>query len=86
MSLASPGARRLRAAWVVNLGGEGIVLKDRRSIYKPGLRSKAWWKAKQKLTLQGEVLDCAGKLVAWGEWDRPRCWRSPTGIRDAASS
>jgi ATP-dependent DNA ligase len=32
--------------------GEGqVVLKDRRSVYRPGCRSSAWWKAKQRLTL-----------------------------------
>jgi len=52
----------------VEWGGEGIVLKDRRSIYKPGTRSRGWWKAKQKLTLPVEVLDCAPELVPWGDW------------------
>jgi ATP-dependent DNA ligase len=50
---------RMWAEWVVTRGGEGIVLKQRRSLYKPGLRSRRWWKAKHKLTLTLEVLDCA---------------------------
>ncbi|MFH0342000.1 MAG: hypothetical protein ACHBNF_07680 [Chromatiales bacterium] len=35
----------------VGKGGEGIVLKDRDSIYRPGVRSPAWLKLKPKLTL-----------------------------------
>jgi hypothetical protein len=54
----------------VEWGGEGIVLKDRRSVYKPGTRSRCWWKAKQKLVLPVEVLQCAPELVAWGDWGR----------------
>jgi hypothetical protein len=54
------------------VGGEGIVLKDRRSAYKPGTRSRCWWKAKHKLTLTVEVLACAPELVAWGSGtDKP---------------
>ncbi len=52
--------------WVVEWGGEGIVLKDRRSSYKPGCRSRCWWKAKHKMTLAVEVLACAPGLIAWG--------------------
>jgi hypothetical protein len=44
------------------------VLKDRRSPYRPGTRSRFWWKAKQKLTLAVEVLQCAPELVHWGDW------------------
>jgi bifunctional non-homologous end joining protein LigD len=61
-------ARRLWAVWVVDWGGEGIVLKGRRSVYRPGTRSRAWWKAKHKLTLTVEVLHCAPELVRWGDW------------------
>ncbi len=32
------------------LGGEGIVLKDPASVYRPGERSPAWLKLKPKLT------------------------------------
>jgi ATP-dependent DNA ligase len=48
-------------------GGESIVLKDRRSVYRAGVRSRSWWKAKHKLTLPVEVLQCASALVRWGD-------------------
>lgn len=54
--------------WVVEWDGEGIVLKDRRSPYRPGTRSRSWWKAKHKLRLPVEVLQCAPELVRWGDW------------------
>jgi ATP-dependent DNA ligase len=37
------------------MGGEGIVLKDREAIYRPGVRSPAWLKLKPKLTLEVTV-------------------------------
>jgi hypothetical protein len=27
-----------------------------------------WWKAKQKLVLSAEVLQCAPELAPWGDW------------------
>jgi ATP-dependent DNA ligase len=42
--------------WVVEWGGEGIVLKQCRSAYKPGCPSRCWWKAKNKMTLSVDVL------------------------------
>ena len=44
------------------------MLKDRRSVYRPGTRSRAWWKSKNKITLLVEVLQCAPELVRWGDW------------------
>jgi ATP-dependent DNA ligase len=61
-------AARLWRVWVLEWGGEGIVLKDRRSAYRPGARSSAWLKAKHKLSLTVEVLHCAPELVRWGDW------------------
>jgi bifunctional non-homologous end joining protein LigD len=66
----SDDAARLWTVWVIEWGGEGIVLKDRRSTYKPGARSRCWWKAKNKMTLTVNVLHCAPELVAWGDWGR----------------
>jgi ATP-dependent DNA ligase len=37
-------------AWV-SMGGEGIVLKERLSLNRPGVRSPAWLKLKPKLSL-----------------------------------
>jgi len=37
------------------MGGEGIVLKDPASLYRPGERSSAWLKLKPKLTLDVTV-------------------------------
>jgi ATP-dependent DNA ligase len=33
------------------MGGEGIVLKDPASLYRPGKRSSAWLKLKPQFTL-----------------------------------
>jgi len=41
-----------------------------RSRDKPGSRSRCWWKAKNRLTLTVEVLDCAPELVGWGDWGK----------------
>jgi ATP-dependent DNA ligase len=60
-------AQRLWTVWVIEWGGEGIVRKDRRSSYKPGARSRTWWKAKHKLMLPVEVLQCADTLAPWGD-------------------
>jgi bifunctional non-homologous end joining protein LigD len=38
----------------VGMGGEGIVLKEPASLYRPGERSPAWLKLKPKFTLGGE--------------------------------
>jgi ATP-dependent DNA ligase len=54
--------------WVVQGGGEGIVLKEPESRYFPGVRSPAWWKVKGKLTLEVTVTGGTGELVPWGDW------------------
>src|SRR5262245_15175513 len=61
-------APALWEAWV-GMGGEGIVLKDRRSIYRPGLRSPAWLKLKPKPKLVLEVVVTGGSAeqIAWGD-------------------
>jgi hypothetical protein len=45
------------------MGGEGIVLKDRDSIYRPGERSPAWLKL--KLTLETVVTGGSAKPIPW---------------------
>jgi hypothetical protein len=50
------------------MGGEGIVLKDRASTYRPSERSPAWLKLKPKLTLDVIVTGGSGERVAWGTW------------------
>jgi hypothetical protein len=52
----------------VGQGGEGIVLKDPRSIYRPGVRSPAWLKLKPKLTLKVLVTGSSAERIAWGDW------------------
>ena len=44
-------AATLYETWV-GWGGEGIVLKEPTSIYRPGIRSLAWLKVKPKVTLE----------------------------------
>ena len=60
-------AASLWETWV-GMGGEGIVLKDRRAIYRPGVRSPAWLKLKPKLTLEAVVTGGSADRVAWGDW------------------
>jgi ATP-dependent DNA ligase len=63
-------AARLWELWVGQQGGEGIVLKERRAPYRPGVRSPAWFKLKNRLTLRVQVLDGSPTLVKWGDWGR----------------
>ena len=49
-------------------GGEGIVLKERRAPYRPGRRSPAWLKVKQRVLLPVRVEAGAPELVRWGDW------------------
>jgi bifunctional non-homologous end joining protein LigD len=58
-------AARLWATWV-GWGGEGIVLKDRRSPYWPGLRSLDWLKVKHRRILTVRVESGESTLVRWG--------------------
>jgi hypothetical protein len=66
----SDDADRLWSLWVGQQGGEGIVLKERRAPYRRGVRSPAWLKLKNRLTLRVQVLDGSPTLVKWGDWGR----------------
>jgi ATP-dependent DNA ligase len=50
------------------MGGEGIVLKDPGSLYRPGERFPAWLKLKPKLTLEVTVTGGSADRIAWGDW------------------
>jgi ATP-dependent DNA ligase len=52
----------------VGMGGEGIVLNERASASRPGLRSPAWLKLKPKLTLTATVTGGSSERIAWGHW------------------
>jgi hypothetical protein len=52
------------------LAKDRIVLKDRHAPYRPGLRSTAWLKVKQRLVLEVMVEDGQAELVQWGDWGR----------------
>jgi bifunctional non-homologous end joining protein LigD len=52
----------------VGIGGEGIVLKERTSLYRPGVRSPAWLKLKPKLTLEVVVTGGSAERIRWGDW------------------
>jgi ATP-dependent DNA ligase len=54
-------------AWV-GQGGEGIVLKERTAVYRPGLRSPAWLKLKPKLSLDVAVTGGSTERIRWGDW------------------
>ena len=64
----SDDADRLWSLWVGQQGGEGIVLKERRAPYRPGVRSPAWLKVKHRLTLRVQVLGGSPDLIKWGDW------------------
>jgi ATP-dependent DNA ligase len=59
-------APTLYETWV-GMGGEGIVLKDPASLYRPGERSPAWLKLKPKLTLDVKVTGGSAERIAWGD-------------------
>jgi predicted NUDIX family NTP pyrophosphohydrolase len=61
-------AARLWALWVGQQGGEGIVLKERSAPYRPGRRSPAWLKVKERVVLDVLVEDGNPELVRWGDW------------------
>ena len=52
----------------VGQGGEGIVLKERTSVYRAGVRSPAWLKLKPKLALEVVVTGGSAQRVRWGDW------------------
>jgi ATP-dependent DNA ligase len=60
-------AHSLWKTWV-GMGGEGIVLKERTSPYRPGLRSPAWLKLKPKLTLDVVIAGGSSRRIPWGDW------------------
>ena len=60
-------AAHLYETWV-GMGGEGIVLKNPASPYRPGERSPAWLKLKPKLTLDVIVTGGSADRIAWGDW------------------
>jgi len=60
-------AARLYETWV-GWGGEGIVLKEPSSIYRPGTRSPAWLKVKPKVTLEAVVTGGSPEPILWGDW------------------
>jgi hypothetical protein len=59
-------AATLYETWVA-WGGEGIVLKEPTSIYRPGIRSPAWLKVKPELSLEA-VVTGGSELIPWGAW------------------
>ena len=60
-------AATLYETWV-GWGGEGIVLKEPASIYRPGIRSPAWLKVKPKVTLEVIVTGGSSEPIVWGDW------------------
>ena len=77
-------AAHLYETWV-GMGGDGIVLKDPASRYRPGERSPAWLKLKPKLTLELVVTGGSAERIAWGDWARRSCssWPIHTRARPA---
>jgi hypothetical protein len=43
-------------------------LKERTSLYRPGIRSPAWLKLKPKLTLDVVVTGGRSERIRWGDW------------------
>jgi bifunctional non-homologous end joining protein LigD len=63
-------ASALWDTWV-GQGGEGIVLKERTSVYRAGVRSPAWLKLKPKLALEVVVTGGSAQRVRWVTGARP---------------
>jgi len=59
-------AATLYETWV-GWGGEGIVLKEPTSGYRPGIRSPAWLKVKPKVTLEVIVTGGSSEPIPWGD-------------------
>jgi len=53
---------------LVGMGGEGIVLKEPASLYRPGERSSAWLKLKPRLALDVLVTGGSAQPIEWGGW------------------
>jgi ATP-dependent DNA ligase len=62
-------AATLYETWV-GWGGQGIVLKEPTSIYRPSVRSPAWLKVKPKVTLDIVVTGGSDEPTQWGDWGR----------------
>ena len=60
-------AATLYETWV-GWGGEGIVLKEPSSIYRPGIRSPAWLKVKPKVTLEVIVTGGSSEPIQSSDW------------------
>ena len=60
-------AATLYETWV-GWGGEGIVLKEPTTIYRPGIRTPAWLKVKPKVTLETVVTGGSSEPIQWGDW------------------
>src|SRR5262249_29192422 len=60
-------AATLYETWV-GWGGEGIVLKEPISIYRPGIRSPAWLKVKPKIVLEAILTGGSSEPITWGDW------------------
>ena len=58
-------AATIYETWV-GWGGEGIVLKEPISIYRPGIRSPAWLKVKPKVTLEIVATGGLPEPIQWG--------------------
>ena len=69
-------AATLYETWV-GWGGEGIVLKEPTSGYRPGIRSPAWLKVKPKVTLEVIVTGGSSEPIPWGDGGWLSCWTSP---------
>jgi hypothetical protein len=72
--------RRLYETWIA-MGGEGIVVKEPGSIYRPGIRSTAWLKLKPKITFVALVTGGSPVPISWGDWglavELHLCYRHP---------
>jgi hypothetical protein len=65
--LVTDGAPALWDAWI-GMGGEGIVLKERLSLYRSGVRSPEWLKLKPKLSLDAVVTGGSPERIRWSDW------------------
>jgi len=64
---------------LVAQGGEGVILKDKDSLYYPGARSKSWLKAKRYMTDDVVIIGATDPVREY-EGGHPASWEYKEGV------